>query len=146
MVCSTQQSTTVSNDIWLIWTHMYILLYLEVSIPKPKGCTNTHGLCTMDGVVKNLLNCHTKCQFMDCAIWLATQYFIRHYAMFSVLDVRICSYRSMNGINNISRSSGYNEVLLAPNFHMSNNQFIVQDIKQRRWNVLSSLSKPQGLK
>lgn len=38
------------------------------------------------------------------------------------------------------------KVVLAPNFHMSNSHFILQDIKQRRWNVLSSLPQPQGLK
>jgi len=38
------------------------------------------------------------------------------------------------------------KVVLAPNFHMPNNYLIVQDIKQRRWNVLSGLPKPQGLK
>jgi hypothetical protein len=38
------------------------------------------------------------------------------------------------------------KVVLAPNFHVPSNQFIVQDIKQRRGNVLSGLLKPQGLK
>jgi len=54
-----------------------------------------------------LLNCHTNVNLWT-ATWLATQYFIRHYAIFSVLYIRICSYRSMNGINNSCRSSGYN--------------------------------------